>query len=330
MQLRQLKLYEPNRYLSLLGRSATHNASVNMSEDYYSTIDGVGPKVFSVSPDLVDYAPVDLPPDFDHLTQRMFFALNNGTLRSFDFNQLDDEMRFGTQWSLVYGIVIGMSIMTLLHVVALTPAAKRRTMIYWLNIVGLCLVFTRGIFQAMFFRDRWTTYYVMFSGDAATVPVLHRLHLTASTWLAVFNLTMVEILFFTQGRAIMNSVPRRYYYAVMGAMLLVATVTITMKIIMASYGMKDVWIWRYVTVNGSNMPIWLDPASKSVLLLVCPSLTSRSHHLCHQYWSMVFDLVLLHRPTDLDPLEDEHDPWTKCCSHECPLSCWRPVYDHTQ
>ena len=233
-----------------------------MAENYYDTISGEGPKRFSVSPNLTDYEAVYLPPAFDHLSQRMFFALTNGSLRSFDFNQLDDEMRFGTQWSVVYGVVIGMSIMTLLHVVALTPSAKRRTVIYWMNIIGLCLVFVRGIFQALFFRDRWASFYVMFSGDAETVPVLHRFHLTVSTWLGFFGLMMVEVIFFIQGRAIMNSLHRRYYYPVMGTMLFVALVSLAMKVVTAAYGMKDIWIWRYVTVNGSNMPLWLDPASK--------------------------------------------------------------------
>ena len=301
--------------------------------DYYDSISGRDPQLWSITPNITDDQPVELPAPFDLLGQRMFFALSNGTARSFDFNQLDDELRYSVQWSTVYGITIGMSIMTLLHVLALTPVTKRRTLIYWMNLVGLSLVFIRGIFQTVFFRDAWVSFYVTFSGDAATVPVLHKIHLTASVFLGLATLTTVEILFFIQGRAILSSLQKKFYYPLMSTLVFVGVMTCAAKLVYVSYSMKDVWILRYMPVNSTNIPDWVQPISK--FDHVCMSFYAytdypSSLYLCAQHWVVVAGLVLLHWKTNPPSLENEHDAWKDFWCNERLVPRWHSVYDYPQ
>lgn len=218
----------------------------------------------SVFPEVVVGTNYSIPPDFDPLEQPLYFLLKNGTLaKPFTFNQMDGNFFFDTQWSIVYGSVIGAAVMTLLHVLALTPVTKRHTLIYWLNIIGLCEVLSRGILDCLFFtRDRYETGYVYYTGDSTSVPVLHRIHSSASVVLSLCSIATVEVIFFVQGRAILSSVPRRVYLPLMAALVSFGTVAVTVRLIYAVYNLQDIWVWNHVEPGTEKMPKWCEPASR--------------------------------------------------------------------
>ena len=153
--------------------------------------------------------------------------------------------------------------MTLLHVLALTPLTKRRTLIYWLNVIGLCEVLARGIIQTLFFtRDRFFTFYVNISGDSTTVPALHRVHSTLSVILSLTCIATVEVIFFVQGRAILSSLPRKLYLGIMTALVLFGMLAVTVRLIYAVYNIQDIWIWNHIERDTTLIPLWCEPTSK--------------------------------------------------------------------
>jgi Fungal pheromone mating factor STE2 GPCR len=208
--------------------------------------------------------PFAVPPNFDPLTQPLWWLLQNGTIyKPFTFNDLDRFTFRAAQWSVVYGATIGAGVMTLLHVLALTPLTKRRTLIYWLNVIGLCLVVARGIIQTLFFtRDKFQTHYIWYSEDSTTVPALHRFHSTLSVILSVASIMVVEIIFFVQGRAILSSLPRQMYLALISILVLFGLVAVTVRIIYAVYNLQDIWVWNLIAVDTSAIPDWCEPTSK--------------------------------------------------------------------
>lgn len=206
-----------------------------------------------------------VPPDFDPLSQPIFYLLRNGTLHDpFTFHQIDTYLFYAAQWSVAYACTIGAAVMTLLHVLALTPLTKRRTLIFWLNVVGLCQVLARGIIASLYYtRDRFATHYVYLSGDSSSVPPLHRVHSTLSVILSLTTIATVEIIFFVQGRAILSSLPRKMYLILISALVFFGLVAITSRLIYAVYNIQDIWIWNYVERETSLIPDWCEPASKS-------------------------------------------------------------------
>lgn len=205
-----------------------------------------------------------VPPDFDPLTQPIWYLRKNGTVdHPFNFHQLDTELFASAQWCVVYGCTIGAGVMTLLHVLALTPLTKRRSLIYWLNVIGLCQVIARGIIQTLFYtRDKFSTYYVMFSGDSSSVPGLHRVHSTMSVILSLTSIANVEVIFFVQGRAILSTLPRRLYLLFICGLVLCGIIAVTARLIFAVFNINDIWFWNHVERNSTLIPQWVEPTSK--------------------------------------------------------------------
>jgi Fungal pheromone mating factor STE2 GPCR len=228
----------------------------------------------SVFPEVEVGTNYSVPPGFDPISQPIYYLHENGTVLPFSFDQLDHELFYATQWSVVYGATIGAAVMTLLHVLALTPLTKRRTLIFWLNVIGLCQVLMRGIFQCLYFtRDRFATYYVNLSGDSTSVPALHRFHSTACVILSLTTITTVEVIFYVQGRAILSSLPRKLYLALMSTLIFFGLVAITVRLIYAVFNIQDIWIWNYIAYGTTKIPKWIEPASK----LLCSLQFVRCH-----------------------------------------------------
>jgi Fungal pheromone mating factor STE2 GPCR len=221
-------------------------------------------------------------PDFDPLTQPIWYMLKNGTLDlPVTFKALDTHLSIATEWCVVYGCAIGAGVMTLLHVLALTPLTKRRTLIYWLNVIGLGQVIARGIIQTLYFtRDTWQTNFVYLSGDSTSVPTLHRVHSTLSVMLSLSSIATVEIIFFVQGRAILSSLPRKLYYALLSTLVLFGIVAVTMRLIYAVYNVQDIWVWNNLPRNTMKIPRWCEPVSKSLFSspLLCAHLLTLPQH----------------------------------------------------
>jgi Fungal pheromone mating factor STE2 GPCR len=214
-----------------------------------------------------------VPPDFDPVAQPVWYLLQNGTVHDpFTFDRIDAEIFYVAQWSLVYGCTIGAAVMTMLHVLALTPLTKRRTLIFWLNVIGLCQVLVRGIVASLYYtRDRFQTLYVLLSGDSTSVPPLHRFHSTISVILSVTSIATVEVIFFVQGRAILSSLPRKVYFGVISTLVLFGLIAITARLIYAVYNIQDIWVWNHIDRDSTLVPRWCEPTSElmSFLLLVC-------------------------------------------------------------
>lgn len=208
-----------------------------------------------------------LPRGFDPLTQPIYFLYQNESVGIIvpptTFNELDADQFYSAQWSTVYGAIIGAGVMTLLHVLALTPLAKRRTFIYWLNVGGLSQIIARGIFQSLYFtRDRFNTFYVILTGDATSVPTLHRVHSTFNILLAVTSVITVELIFFVQGRAILSSLPRHFYLLLMSALVLFGFAAVAVRLVLAVYDIKATWDLTVVERYAHVTPPWVEPASK--------------------------------------------------------------------
>jgi Fungal pheromone mating factor STE2 GPCR len=205
-----------------------------------------------------------VPPDFDPVSQPVWYLLQNGTVHEpFTFDRIDAEIFYVAQWSLVYGCTIGAAVMTLLHVLALTPITKRRTLIFWLNVIGLCQVLARGIVASLYYtRDRFQTLYVILSGDSTSVPPLHRFHSTFSVFLSVTSIATVEVIFFVQGRSILSSLPRKVYFGVISALVLFGLIAVTARLIYAVYNIQDIWVWNHVDRDTTLVPRWCEPLSE--------------------------------------------------------------------
>jgi hypothetical protein len=208
---------------------------------------------------------VPVPPDFDPDLQLMYYLRKDGTVdHPFTFKTLDESSYLGSEWGVVYGVTIGAGIMTLLHVLALTPVTKRRTLIYWLNVVGLCQVWIRGIIQCLYFtRDRYQATYVVLSGDSTSVPNLHRIHSTMSVLLSISSIATVEAIFFVQGRAILSSLPRRMYLTLISVLVFFGVAAVLMRTVYAVYNFQDIWIIDSVARDATSIPRWAEPTSKS-------------------------------------------------------------------
>lgn len=205
-----------------------------------------------------------VPPDFDPVQQPIWYLLRNGSVDyPFNFDRLDRELFYSNQWSVVHGCTIGAAVMTLLHVLALTPLTKRRTLIFWLNVIGLGQVVARGVASSLYqTRDRFQTFYVVLSGDSSTVPPLHRFHSTLSVILSISMITTVEVIFFVQGRAILSSLPRPIYFVLLTALVLFGLVAITARLIYGVYNIQDIWVWNLILRDVSPIPKWIEPTSE--------------------------------------------------------------------
>ncbi len=227
----------------------------------------------SVFPDAEAGTNYSVPADFDPVSQPIYYLLKNGTVHTpFTFDDLDQSLFYAGQWCVVYGCTIGAAVMTLLHVLALTPLTKRRTLIFWLNVIGLCQVIARGVIQSLFFtRDRFYTTYVSLSGDSTSVPPLHRVHSTFSVILSLTSIATVEVIFYVQGRAILSSLPQKVYLPLMSALVFSGMVAITVRLIYAVYNIQDTWVWNFNERNTSRVPWWCEPASRFLCnpTLVC-------------------------------------------------------------
>lgn len=207
-----------------------------------------------------------VPPNFDPNLQPLWFLLKNGTLHDhFTFAYIDQVLFNSTQWTIVYGCTIGAAVMTLLHVLALTPLTKRRTLIFWLNVIGLVQVLARGIIQSLYFtRDKFASYYVYLSGDSTSVPTLHRFHSTLSVILSLTTIATVEIIFYVQGRAILSALPQKMYLTLMSGLVFFGIVAVTMRLIYAVFNIQDIWVWNLIARDTTKIPRWCEPASKSL------------------------------------------------------------------
>lgn len=107
---------------------------------------------------------------YDPFNQNLTFqvGLESVNVTVADLNDLVQE---GIQSAIVYGSQIGASAVTLLMLLLLTQAEKRRTAMFALNIAALALDVARVVGSVLFFTGGFFNLYRVVTGDYTTVPL---------------------------------------------------------------------------------------------------------------------------------------------------------------
>lgn len=217
--------------------------------------------------------PVYAEPTVDPYAANITFPTYEGGEHTTNLAEIDESAWFTARLTCTYAVCFGVCLMALLHLVALTPAAKRRLPLFTFNTLALMFEIVRlvnGIYYTThsgFTRTYWAlTWSYTFTG-VTTGDIANSAMGAIAAWPAF---VCVQACLYIQAKSVLASMDRKLYWTIMGYLLFTGGFTAGWRLVQA--------IWNFGNVIGkfNSAPFLLQQGS---LILYSVSIGS---------WSLVF------------------------------------------
>jgi pheromone alpha factor receptor len=152
----------------------------------------------------------------------------------------------------VFATQVGACIVLSVLLALLTRPEKRRTLLFWVNLLALLFVVIRSLLQIMFFVSSWYDAYSYMAWDWTDVPLSDRATSVAASTSALMLEICVEISLLLQVRVVFQSNPRAKWIVTAATSLLAATAVAffaaatvrNARVVLAAGTYTDDWVYR--------------------------------------------------------------------------------------
>lgn len=175
----------------------------------------------ATNPEMIPPSPTEDPtlpgsPDFNPHNQMMKIYYPDGTwvdLALSDFNQASHgAIRLVT----VFAAQIGACMILLILVALLTKPERRKTLLFWVNLLALSLVIVRSFLQIFYFLSPWYDAYNYMAWDWTDVPMKDRVASVAASCVALALEATVEVSLLLQIQVVFTSNPLARKFVTLG------------------------------------------------------------------------------------------------------------------
>ena len=204
----------------------------------------------------------------------------NGSIDEHNLARVDIVASGNAKEAATNAVLFGVCLMTLLHLVVLTPATKRRLPLFAFNVAALIFCIIRFLTGMLFLTEsNLSKIYYMITPQAGNYGITAAdeavtVIMTIMAWPA---LLCTCACLYIQAKTVMSSMSRWLYWSIMSYLLLVTAFTALWRLIQIVYGIGYSW---------GNLPYdhKLDNVEQGSLALYC---------ICFGSWSVVFILKVI-------------------------------------
>jgi pheromone alpha factor receptor len=139
---------------------------------------------------------------------------------------LDNFVLYNTQVSINYATQIGASIVMLAVVILVTRESKRRSSLFFINVISLILSVIRSLLQTLYWVGPFNECYAYFSGDYSAVPNSAYSNSIASIVITLLLLCTVELSLVMQTRVVCTTLKESHRLAIVALSLLITLLTV--------------------------------------------------------------------------------------------------------
>ncbi len=166
-------------------------------------------------------------PAFDPYTQNFTLLMPDGvTPFQVGVPDLDYFILYNTQVSINYASQIGASIVMLAVVVLVTKESKRRSSLFFINVISLMLSVIRSLLQTLYWVGPFNESYAYFSGDYSAVPSSAYANSIASIVMTLLLLCSVELSLVMQTRVVCTTLRESQRLAIVALSLVTTLLTV--------------------------------------------------------------------------------------------------------
>ena len=166
-------------------------------------------------------------PTFNPYTQNFTLLMPDGvTAFQVSIPDLDQFFFYNTQVSINYASQIGASIVMLAVVLLITKESKRRSSLFFINVVSLILSVIRSLLQTLYWVGPFNESYAYFSGDYNAVPSSTYANSIASIIMTLLLLCSVELSLVLQTRVVCTTLRESYRLAIVALSLFITLLTV--------------------------------------------------------------------------------------------------------
>jgi pheromone alpha factor receptor len=164
---------------------------------------------------------------FNPYTQNFTLLMSDGiTTFQVGIPDLDNFVLYNTQVSINYATQIGASIVMLAVVILVTRESKRRSSLFFINVISLILSVIRSLLQTLYGVGPFNESYAYFSGDYSAVPSSAYANSIASIVMTLLLLCTVELSLVMQTRVVCTTLKESHRLAIMALSLFITLMTI--------------------------------------------------------------------------------------------------------
>jgi pheromone alpha factor receptor len=166
-------------------------------------------------------------PAFNPYTQNFTLLMADGvTPFQVGIPDLDNFVLYNTQVSINYATQIGASIVMLAVVILVTRESKRRSSLFFINVISLILSVIRSLLQTLYWVGPFNESYAYFSGDYSAVPNSAYSNSIASIVITLLLLCTVELSLVMQTRVVCTTLKESHRLAIVALSLLITLLTV--------------------------------------------------------------------------------------------------------
>ena len=208
---------------------------------------------------------VTLPASFDPFAQTITLLLQDGTPFNISMHDLDVYRSYGIRICINYSSQIGASFTLLLILLTLSKREKRRSPIFFLNVLSLAVNTIRSLLQCLYFTGPFYYPYAYFSGDYSKVPQSQIGISIAADTLTLVLVILIEISLILQVRAVCVTTRETQRFWIMVTSVTVAMVAIGFRfalVVINSEAIRNIenfgsWLWLVTaTTITQAISIW--------------------------------------------------------------------------
>jgi len=166
-------------------------------------------------------------PAFNPYTQNFTLLMADGiTPFQVGIPDLDNFVLYNIQVSINYATQIGASIVMLAVVILVTRESKRRSSLFFINVISLILSVIRSLLQTLYWVGPFNESYAYFSGDYSAVPNSAYSNSIASIVITLLLLCTVELSLVMQTQVVCTTLKEGHRLVIVALSLLITLLTI--------------------------------------------------------------------------------------------------------
>jgi pheromone alpha factor receptor len=167
---------------------------------------------------------------FDPFSQNVTFLAADGvTPINVTMNELNDFVVYTGDVCINFGNQMGAALVMLVVVILITKDSKRRSPLFLINCLTLCVAIVRSLLQALYYVGPWNNVYSEFVGDFSHVPKTSYATSIVAMFFNLFLLLGVELSLLMQTHVVCVTLERKHKATVMGLSGIVSLAAISFR-----------------------------------------------------------------------------------------------------
>jgi len=170
---------------------------------------------------------------FDPYSQNLTGLMADGTTSLIiNMQDLDYYLFYNAKVCINYGAQLGASIVMFVVVLATTRENKRRSPLFFLNLLSLALSALRSLLQVLYYTDQWTEVYANFADDYSSITQSEHATSVASVVIIALFVLSIELSLLMQTQVVCITLAKKRRLAVMVISYVVASLAIIFRTIL--------------------------------------------------------------------------------------------------